>query len=273
MSYEFVNIPKSAVPGSGAAKPKDPNVAIFRREDIAVWPIRDSKGVLSIGDFVMVEGKAPIYIYMTGVNQQPTYETEGEVDAEQIMQKFVATHPGDELEAHEFFQNNLGADLIIVYGSCADDSKRIYGTKCSPLRLKNSFKNDKDGAGHTFSFEQIQGTRFVPSFWNGNVPYAAPFATTTAIDMVVANGYQYKVEALESTVAITIPTFDLVDGDVVTLIGSGGGDPATLAAGDLTQATVILKDGTAWTALLNATISLEVVDGGGTMYLVERNRS
>jgi len=271
--YEFINVPKSTTPGSGAAKPKDPNVAIFRREDIAVWPLRDSKGVRSIGDFVMVAGKTPIYIYMTGVNQQPTYETEGEVDAEQVMQKFVATHPGDELEAHEFFQNNLGQDLIVVYGSCADDTKRIYGTKCSPLRLKNSFKNDKDGAGHTFTFEQIQGTRFVPSFWTGNIPYAAPTATDVSIDMLIANGYQYKVEALDITAAITLSDFDLVHGDVVTLIGSGGSDPATLSAGDLTEATVILKDGTSWTALENATISLEVFDAGGTIYLIEKNRS
>jgi len=273
MSYEFIPVPKSAVPGSGAAKPKDPNVAIFRNDDVLVWPLRDSKGVRSIGDFIMKPGKTPIYIYMTGVNQQPGYSTEGEVDAEQIMQKFVATHPGDELDAHEFFQNNLGVDLTVVYGSCADDSKRIYGTKCSPLRLKNEFKNDKEGAGHTFTFDQIQGTRFVPSFWTGNIPYSVPTATDVTIDMLVANGYQYKVEALDTTAAISLSDFDLVHGDVVSLIGSGGADPATLSAGDLTEATVILKDGTAWTALENATISFEVVDGGSTMYLIERNRS
>lgn len=273
MSYEFVNVDKSNTAGAGASIAKDPNVTIMRRADILTWPIRNSKGVLAVGDFVMKTGKRAIAIYMTGVNQQPTYETEGEVDMEQIMQKFVATHPGDTLEAHEFFQNNLGEDLVIVYGSCADDTKRIYGTSCSPMRLKNSFKADKDGTGHTFSFEQIQGTRFVPAHYNGNIPSALPFATDVSVDLAAASGYQYLIEALAVTAAITFPTSDLVSGDVVTLIGSGGADPATLVSGDNTAVNVILKDDTAWTALEDATISFEVFDAGATIYLIEKSRS
>lgn len=270
--YEFIDVSHPGA-GSGAAKPKDPNVTIMRTEDILTWPVRDSKGVMMVGDFVMKPGKTAISVYMTGVNQQPTYETEGEVDSEQVMQKFVATHPGDALEAHEFFQNNLGVDLIVVYGSCADTVKRVYGTKCSPLRVKNSFKADKDGTGHTFTFDQIQGTKFTPGFYTGNIPSSAPVATDVSIDMLQATGYQYKVESLDVTAAITIPTFDLVHGEVVTLIGSGGADPATLASGDATGATIILKDDTTWTALENATISFEVFDAGATMYLIEKNGS
>lgn len=271
--YNFLDVNKSATAGSGASIAKDPNVAIMRRADILTWPVRDSKGVLAVGNFVMNPGKTAIYIYMTGVNQQPTYETQGEVDAEQIMQKFVATHPGDTLEAHEFFQNNLGEDLVIVYGSCADDTKRVYGTKCSPMRIKNSFKADKDGTGHTFTFEQIQGTRFVPAHYNGVIPSAAPAATDVSIDLAAATGYQYQVEALDVTAAITFPTSDLVDGDVVSLIGSGGADPATLVSGVNTSVTVILKGDVVWTALENATISFEVYDADATIYLIEKVRS
>lgn len=271
--YDFVDVNKSTTAGSGAAIAKDPNVLIMRAADILTWPVRDGKGVLMAGDFVMKSGKTAIAVYMTGVNQQPTYETEGEVDAEQIMQKFVATHPGDTITAHEFFQNNLGEDLVIAYGSCAENSKRIYGTKCSPMRLKNSFKADKDGTGHTFTFEQIQGTRFVPGHFAGNIPVDAPTATDVSIDMLQANGKQYKVEALDTTAAISLSDFDLVHDDRVTLIGSGGADPATLSSGDLTEATVILKDDAAWTALENATITLRVFDADSTIYLIEEARS
>lgn len=271
--YQFLDVNKSVIAGSGAAIAKDPNVHIMRAADILTFPIRNSKGVLLVGDFVMKPGKTAISVYMTGVNQDATYETSGEVDAEQIMQKFNATHPGDELDAHEFFQNNLGVDLIVVYGSCSDDTKRVYGTKCSAMRLKNNFQANKDKTGHTFTFEQIQGTRVVPGHYAGNIPVLAPADTDVSIDMTVANGYQYKVEALAITDAISIPTFDLVAGDVVSLIGSGGDAPATLSVGDLTQATIILNDGAVWTALENATISLEVFDGGDTVYLIERNRS
>jgi len=270
--YDFVNVGQGG-PGVGAGKTKSPNVHIIRAADLLTSPIRNSKGVLMIGSFVPKVGKNFISVYMTGVNQDETYETTGEVDAEQIMQKLVATHPGDELEAHEFYQNNLGVDLIVVTGSCDTVRKTVFGTACSPMRLKNNYQANKDKTGHTFTFDQIQGTRFVPGKFDGELPIAAPFNTDVSIDMLAANGLQFKVESLAVTAAITLSAFDFVDGDVVTLIGSGGAGPATLSAGDLTEATVILKDGTAWTALENATISLEVVDGGATMYLVEKNRS
>lgn len=270
--YTFEDVQQGGA-GVGAAKTKDPNVHIIRANDLLVSPLRDSRGVLMIGSFVPNAGKRFISVYMTGVNQDETYETSGDVDAEQIMQKFAATHPGDELEAHEFFQNNLGVDLIVITGSCASARKTVFGTKCSPMRLKNNFQANKDKTGHTFSFEQIQGTRFVPGKFDGVLPISAPVDTDVSIDMLVASGYQYKVEALAVTAPITIPTIDFVHGDIITLIGSGGDGPATLSAGDLTQAQVILIEGTDWTALENATISLEVVDGGGVPYLIEKNRS
>ena len=65
----------------------------------------------------------------------------------------------------------------------------------------------------------------------------------------------------------------MAHGDTVTLIGSGGSDPATLSSGDATGATVLLNDDQDWTALENATISFEVFDNGATMYLIEKNRS
>ncbi len=270
--YTFEDVEKSNVAGAGAALPKDPNVHIMRTKDIATYPERNSKGVLEVGTYVMKPGLKPISVYMTSVNQDATYETSGDVDAEQFMQKFVATHPGDTLEFAEFAQNTLGEDLIVIYGTCANDGKRVYGTKCSPMRLKNNFQANKDKTGHTLTFEQIQGTRFVPAHYNGVIPTLAPIATDVSIDLDRATGYQYKVEALDTTAAITIPTFDFQAGETVTFIGSGGSDPATLSFGDLTSCFVILSSGTDWTALDGATISFEVVEGD-VMYLVERQRT
>ena len=271
--YVRKNVDKSSTPGSGAATPKDPNVAIFKREDILTWPVRDGAGVLHVGNFVMKTGKKPIYVYMTGVNQDQGYETEGDVDMEQIAQKFIASHPGDTLDAHEFFQNHLGVDLIVVSGSCSDTSKRIYGTKCSPMRLKNNFKSNKDGNKHEFTFEQIQATRYVSGFYQGTIPYADPTATDVTVDITVANGNQYKVEALDVTASITATSIDLTAGEKVTFIGSGGTDPATLAKGTQGSVEVLLKDGVTWTALENATITLAVFEDDATTYLIEEARS
>ncbi|WP_026755038.1 hypothetical protein [Sediminibacter sp. Hel_I_10] len=268
--FDDVNI---SGPGVGAAVPKDPNVHIVRSSDISVSPIRNSKGVLMVGNYVLKPGAKIANVYMTGVNQDATYETSGEVDAEQYMQKFIATHPGDDLEFAEFTQNNLGVDLIVIYGTCTSNELRVYGTKCAPMRLKNNFQANKDKTGHTLTFEQIQGTRFVPGHYRGVLPTLAPAATDVSIDLLKASGYQFKVEALDVTDEISLTDFDFENGDTITLIGSGGAAPATLTAGDKTVATVILSSGTTWTALDGATISFEVVDGGATIYLVERQRT
>lgn len=272
--YQFVNVPQPTTAGVGTGTPKDPNVTIMRAQDIAVFPPTDSKGVLLAGNFVMKSGKTAVQVYMTGVNQDATYETDGEVDEEGVMQKFVATHPGDELEAHEFFQNNLGKDLIIIYGTCSDTRTRVYGTKCSPMRLKAAFQSNKDKTGFTFTFDQIQKTRFVPGFYAGSLPVVAPIATDESVVLAAANAVQqYKLNALETTAAVSITSTDLPHGTLVTFIGSGGGDPATLSSGDLTGATAILKDNAQWVALDGATITFEVFDADATVYLIEKSRT
>lgn len=273
MSYDFINLDKPAVAGAGAATPKDPNVFIARTKDVLTWPMRDSKGVLLEGDLVFKDGYSAITVYMTGVNQKPNFAIEGDVDKEQIMQKFEATRPGDELEAHEFLQNVLGEDLVIFYRNCDTDTTRMYGTPCAPLRLKGGFEDSKDGRGFTFNFEQIQATRFVPAHYKGTVPTAAPYASSVLVPMLQANGTQYKIEALAVTDAILGASLDFPHGSIITLIGSGGAGPAVLSSGDFVTATAILVDDQDWTAVENATITLKVYNAGATTYLIEQSRS
>lgn len=274
MGYIRKNVDKSAVPGAGAATAKDPNVAIFRAQDIVSMPVRNGAGVLAEGDFIMKSGKTPIYVYMTGVNQNFGYETEGEVDKEQIMQRFTGQYPGDTLDLHEFIQNHLGEDLIIVIGSCNDTYKRILGSKCAPLRLKNNFTSNNEGNTSEMTFEPTQATRFVPAFWQGNIPYATPFAVPAeSIAMLKANGYQYQLGAFAVTDDIEVGSIDLDHGDRVTILGGGGDAPATLSDGSIDAVTAILKDGTTWTALAGASITLEVFEGDSVTYLIERNRT
>lgn len=274
MTYVRKNVNKSAVPGAGAATPKDPNVAIFKAQDIISMPVRNGAGVLAEGTFIMKPGFAPIYIYMTGVNQNFGYETEGEVDKEQILQSFVGQHPGDTLDVHEFVQNHLGEDLIIVIGSCNDQYKRILGSKCAPLRLKNNFTSNNEGNTSEMTFEPTQATRFVPAWWIGNVPYAQPFTVPAeTIDALKANGYQYQLGPFAVTDDLEIASIDLEHGDRLTLLGGGGEAPATLTEGTAGVAEVLLKDGTVWTALAGATITLEVFEADSDTYLIERDRT
>lgn len=272
--YVRKDVNKRDVAGPGASVPKNPHIAVYLADDLVSKPIRDAAGVLMEGDFVSKPGKFPIKLYLTGNKQDFTFETEGDVDAEQIMPKLIGSHPGEELDAMEFYQNHLGKDLIIVGGNCSGGLKTVLGDVCgASMRMKGNFQANNEKTGFDFTFEQVQSTRFVPGKWAGEPNFDQPEDTDVSLDLLEATGFQYKVESLAVTAAITVASIDLPHGSKVTLIGSGGVGPATLSNGTLTGATAILKDGTQWVALAGSTITLEVYDDGTDIYLIERART
>src|SRR5690606_2443031 len=102
------------------------------------------------------------------------YESEGEVDELVINQTFEGSHPGDGLEINELIQNWIGKDIILIYGSCTSTVKRVYGTKCSPMRLLPSFESSDTKTGHTLVFEQSLGTGYLPGWYEGALSFAEP---------------------------------------------------------------------------------------------------
>ncbi len=260
--------------GSGAAAPSAPNVTFIRDTDVLNPEMpRDSKGVLIVGDIIPKQGAKMFTIYLTPSKQVKNYTSEGDEDMETVKQKFEGWHPGDDIDINEFVQNNLGVGFFIIADNCVDQYKRVYGTKCSPMKLNVEQTSDNSGRGIKLVFEQKTGTKYVPAFYNGNMVFSEPTATDETIDLTIANGNQFKISADEAGASISIATTDQVTGAVVSFIGSGGGDPSTLDNGASTAATFILKDGTTWTALENATITFEVIDDGTDVYLIERARS
>lgn len=262
--------------GSGAAAPSAPNVTFLRVEDTLNPNLpRDSKGVLVLGDIIPKPGARMFTIYLTPSKQTKNYTSEGDEDQETIKQKFEGWHPGDDLEINEFVQNNLGVGYFIIADNCVDGHKRLYGTHCSPMKLQVEQTSDNSGRGLTMTFEQATGTKYVPAFYAGNMVYATPFETSANLPLLEANGTQYLLEADEAGGSIDVSSIDLPHGTFVTLIGSGGGTPSTLSNGEVTTqtATVILKDGTPWTALKDASITLQVFTDGATIFLIEQSRT
>lgn len=268
-----VTKPNKVSPGSATAK--DPNVTIIFTEDLVSEPVRNSGGVKLEGNFVFKPGKKPIQVYMTASKQEPSYESDGEEDNISVSQKFTGMHPGDELEINELIQNTLGRNCILIYGSCQQSFKKVYGTKCAPMQLKPGFAANNDSTNHTLAFEQYQKTKWLPAHYEGELPTGDPYAVGgLAIDAASEHGYQYKLAASETVSStVDVNTVDLPAGTFLTVIGSGGSEPAVLSGGALTGATVILKDGADWTALDGASIDLEVYKAGSTTYLIERKRS
>jgi len=258
----------------GSAKPKNANVTLLFVDDILSWPVRNDSGILYEGNFVMKAGASMLQVYMTPKKQKPGYVGEGEVDEMSIQQKFEGSHPGNSLEIKEFIQNTIGKDVIIMSGDCQGKSFEVFGTPCSPLRMKPTGVLDDTRTGHDMVFDQSLPTGLLPGTYNGSVMFADPVAIADEnIDVTVANGSQLKLASSDVGVALDIASIDQEQGTVISLIGSGGADPAVLTNGAKTAATVVLIDGTDWAALDNAVLDLKVYKSGAVTYLLEQNRA
>jgi len=274
--YVLKSVPQPQNTSAGAPTPKESNVTIFDANEVAAWPAIGPDGVSMLGNFVMKPGATMHQLYMTPSKQAATFESDGDEDAVGITQKFEGSFPGDSVDIRSFVKGNLGRNLIIVYGTCRDTNKTVCGTKCSPMKLKPSFTSNGEGTMHTLVFEQYMKTDQVPFNYTGTLSFADPFAVADAnVNLLVANGSSYQLPGFadELGTSLDVASIDLAHGEMVTLIGGGGAEPATLSTGAATAATVLLKDGADWTALQNATISLEVFKDGAATYLIERNRS
>lgn len=274
MTYIRTNVVKPLGKSPGAAAAKDPNVVIVAVDDILAWPLRDSKGVNQIGSFVMKPNAKMIQFYMTTSKIKASFESDGDEDAVSFKQKFEGEHPGNELEISEAVQNWTGVNCIIIYGSCADSYKKVLGTKCAPMQLKPSMQDDNDSRKHMLVFEQFAKSAFVPGHYTGSISLGTPFdvVLSTAVPVNATNGAQYKLPSLAVTASIAFSEITLDHGTIITLIGGGGADPATLATG-VTDKKAILMNGTTWVGLENAVINLQVFKAGAITYLVELSRS
>ncbi|MDC7994456.1 hypothetical protein [Altibacter sp. HG106] len=259
--------------GAGAVASNDPNMVFVRSEDILSRPERNANGVLLQGSYTLKEGARMFTIYGTPTSHVKNYTTEGDEDKETIKQKLEIWTPGDSLDLNEFVQNNLGVGYEIIADNCVDERKRVYGTKCSPMKLRAEKSDDSSGRGVKLMFEQAVGSKYVPAHYDGNLVFAEPTDTDVTIEVTKANGNQYRVEELDATAAVDIASIDHDHGAFIDFIGDGGDDPATLSSGAATAATVLLVDGVDWTALKNSVITFKVFKDDGTTYLVEQSRT
>ncbi|WP_372744290.1 hypothetical protein [Lutibacter sp.] len=269
------SVPAPTTVGAGAPTPKKGLVTIIHSNDVLAFPLRDANGVKMLGNIVLLAGAKMHQLYLTSSSQKGSHEIEGEEDMEGFVKKFEGTHPGDSLEVNEFVQNALGEGFIVIYGiGCGNSQGKVLGSPCNPMKLKGSYLDDKDGRKHTLMFEQTYKDTYIAGFYDGAITLGANYDAPTAdIAMTVANGMVYKVPSLDTTDAITAASIDQPHLAVISLVGGGGTDPATLSSGAQGAVTVILKDDTTWTALENAIISLQVFKAGATTYLIEQSRS
>lgn len=271
MSGLMFSLKKPVKSNAGAVTAKKADIVLVDTTDILTLPSRDSKGVRMIGNIVLKPGANMIELYLTPSTQTPSYESEGEEDSESFIHQIEGMHPGNKLEAKEFFQNNIGRGFIAIWSGCNNATgKELYGSPCAPLKMQGSFVADNERTGFTFTFASVQRTSYVPATYEGALTLAAPYEPADFnLNLTAANGAFYKLPTSAAADAIDIATTDLEHGDIVTLIGGGGASPATLSNGAATAGTVQLVGGADWVALSDATIDLQVFDDGTTLFFRE----
>lgn len=275
MSTFRKSVPKPA-PGAGAPKGKNPFLKVVHVADILQFPAYDVNGVKMVGNLVLVEGAKVETLYLTDDTQKVSFTTEGESDAEGFLKKIEGKHPGDLLEKSEFVQNMIGEPLILIYDSgCGDSDKRVLGTPCNPMYLKAELTDDKEGLGTMFVFEQRMRDRRVPSFYSGIILTTPNVVLdSTALHVNLGNGNIYRLPAVDvADTEVTFSLFSSAHGTILSIVGGGGSEPATLSAGVNGTVTVFLKSGINWSALKDSVINLQVFSTGAGFHLYEISRT
>lgn len=273
MSTLRISVPKPPV-GSGTPTPKEGKVKVIYVADVLSEPARDANGVKMIGNYILKPGYRMIEVYMTPKTQKGNATVEGDRDYSGFKHAFEGSAPMS-MEMREWVAKSIDEGFIIIYGAgCGAYENYVLGSKCSPVFLKPDFSDDDTASKINLKFEQDSPQKLAPGFYQGSYSFAENYtATTPDLALLQANGFVYQLPSAAITDDITAASIDLESGTVISLVGGGGVAPFTLSEGIQGAVTVLLKDGTDWTAVKDAVINLQVLDAGTIIYLIEQSRT
>lgn len=254
-AYVKVSVAKSGTnPGSGGDK-KD-KIIIIDQDDILTHPERDSKGIVINDNIVLKPGAYMITIYATAPTIKATSDSEGDPDGKLFTQSVAFEHPGDSVEIREFKANWINRNCQIIIERCTTGKKQLYGAEEAPLQMTTKKEDDKDKNKNTFEFKSLLKGPEVAEY-NGTTTFETVTDTVdadaTSIDVTNGEGQYQLTDGTSTPAAITTMT-NAEDGKVYTVLGSGGAHPSTISGTDF-----ILRNGTAWTALANASITFRAM--------------
>ena len=277
MSFVKINIPKSNLGAAGAPQGKDTDIVLFDWADVVFTPTRDTNGVKMVGSFLFKPGKYAVKVYATSSSISLPRNGEGEEDSMGFTALPEFSHPGSPLELEEFITNmtNRALGVAVRVGDCdgtEDPYYKVYGSKCNPLSLMVEGQDNNEGVKDLMKFQQFRRAKSLPGRYYGNFTFdeATLVAVDSATPDVSAGSGEYQLQ--NNTVATAITNLiNASHGGTYTLIGSGGTNPATIAA---SSANFILAGATDWQGLAGARITLKAYEQApGSFVFFEHSRS
>lgn len=203
----------------------------------------------------------------------PTFLSSGTKDAGAIVANgtntFTAVMGGTRDELKNFVEDYFGLKFVILFKHCESGKMYGIGNACKGVVFSGyEYKDDADGQYLTMTFTQV--TIQLPWTYIGAIVQQAPAtnaADSTTLAVVAGNNRYIIPDGTADTYAINamsgITAADV--GRVITLIGDGDANAATIADGT----TFLLVDGATWTASKGSQLNLKVFDANT---LIEINR-
>lgn len=271
----YVN-PSLVKKGRGSAEGKSLLITLIDLSDVSIWPGRDDNKVKMLGNIVMKAGKYMTQIEVTPSKTNLPLGSEGEEDNASLNSLPEFVYPGSTLDIEELFANWLGRSVAVLVrvGACDgnDAFYRTYGTPCAPLSLFPEGQNDNDATNSMLKFQQFAKTDIMPGRYYGTLTLDTVnnvAADTVNVDVAAGDGQYQLVDNTGATVITDL--INAVTGGSYTLLGSGGGNPATIEASNV---NFLLAGAVDWQGLAGASITFKAYDaGGGDHVLIEQSRS
>lgn len=260
-------------PSSNAGRGSDiiGTAIVFEWDDVLSGFERDDDEITIPGNLVFKPGAIMQKIDFTKSTLKNTTKSDGDDDKKGIIQGCEFQHPGKDIEIRKFRNYYLNKDIGIIYDHCnpATDPD-LYGTKCNPLQMNFEGEESKDTIHTQFNFNSTGKGADVAAYKGTNTFSAVELvpADAVSIDLAAGDGQYQLVDNAAPTVINAVA--NAVDKVVFTLLGSGGDNPASIAAGGI----FTLQAGAAWSGVAGATITFKVFkDGAATFACIEQSRT
>ncbi len=269
--YTKVNVLK---PGDnkGTGGNKKNRIIIYDIDDILNNPVRNADGITIDANFGLKPGAYMISLYCTQSTVKTGSDAEGDPDSKGIIQSLEFDHPGNSVEIRAFRQYWMNRNIGAIVESCDGTSTEQLGTPCAPLQLVFKYEGNKDKSTTSMTLKSTQKGPDIAQY-NGTLTLDTVNGTIaaagTAVDLTNGDG-QYQLTTGAAVAAVLLSLVNAVNGQVFTLLGSGGAFPSSIAA----STTFILANGTTWTALAGSTITFRVFkNGAATFAAIELSRT
>lgn len=254
----IADVPDSQVSGSAIGY-KVWLIPVSDVDDTVPFPTVDTNR-----EVTTIPMKSGRYMHYFESHTVPTFLGNGSKDSGAVVitgtNTFTLLMGGNRAELLNFIENYAGTKFIILYQECESGIIQGIGNPCKPVIMGTyENKNDADYRGVTFTF--TQSTIQQPWTYVGSIVRQDPVtvaAGSASLALVSGNDQYIISDGTAATYAINAVTgLTAADrGRVITLIGDGGGNAATVADG----LPFILVDGATWTASKGSRLSLKVFD-------------